>query len=102
MVLFDYTSSDEEFNMEKEEDIAMLLFMHKNKRPKHGGSLFGHELSEDEELMQTSSCSTTSLTIPCFLSMLGSIDFMHLRWKNGPAAWHRQFRGHKKNSTIIF
>jgi hypothetical protein len=34
--------------------------------------------------------------------MLGSIDFMHLRWKNGPAAWHGQFRGHKKNSTIIF
>ena len=33
--------------------------------------------------------------------MLGSIDCMHWRWKNCPAAWHGQFRGHKKDSTII-
>jgi hypothetical protein len=43
MVVFDYSSSDEEFYMEEEEDIAMILFMHKNKRPKHGGSVFGRE-----------------------------------------------------------
>jgi hypothetical protein len=35
---------------------------------------------------------------PC---MLGSIDYMHWRWKNCIAAWHGRFRGHKKNSTII-
>ena len=33
--------------------------------------------------------------------MLGSIDWMHWRWKNCPAAWHGQFRGQKKDSTII-
>ena len=33
--------------------------------------------------------------------MLGSIDCMHWRWKNCPAAWHGQFRGHKQGSTII-
>jgi hypothetical protein len=26
--------------MEEEEDIGTLLFMHKNKRTKHGGSVF--------------------------------------------------------------
>lgn len=36
-----------------------------------------------------------------FPGMLGSIDCTHWRWKNCPAAWHRQFRGHKKDSTII-
>jgi hypothetical protein len=40
MVVFDYSFSDEEFDMEDEEDIAMILSMHKNKRPKHGGLFF--------------------------------------------------------------
>ena len=33
-----------------------------------------------------------------FLGMLGS---MYWSWKNCPAAWHGQFKGHKKDSTII-
>ena len=36
-----------------------------------------------------------------FPGMLGSIDCMHWSWKNCPAAWHGQFQGHKKDSTII-
>jgi hypothetical protein len=36
-----------------------------------------------------------------FTGMLGSIDCMHWSWKNCPAAWHGQFKGHKKDSTII-
>ena len=45
MVLFDYTTSDEEFDTQEEEDIAMLLMVHSNmnKRPKHGGSQIGRE-----------------------------------------------------------
>ena len=45
MVLFDYTTSDEEFDAQEEEDIAMLLMVHSrmNKRPKHGGSTMGRE-----------------------------------------------------------
>jgi hypothetical protein len=36
-----------------------------------------------------------------FPGMLGSIDCMYWSWKNCPAAWHIQFKGHKKDSTII-
>jgi hypothetical protein len=36
-----------------------------------------------------------------FLGMLGSIDCMHWSWKNCPAAWHGQFKGHKKDVTIV-
>ena len=34
-----YDSSEEEFDMGEEEDIAMILAMHINKKPKHGGSV---------------------------------------------------------------
>ena len=36
-----------------------------------------------------------------FPDMLGSIDCMHWSWKNCPKAWHGQFHGQKKGSTII-
>jgi hypothetical protein len=36
-----------------------------------------------------------------FLGMLGSIDCMHWSWKNILAASHGQFKGHKKDATII-
>ena len=36
-----------------------------------------------------------------FPGMLGSIDCMHWTWQNFPAAWHGQFKGHMKDSTII-
>jgi hypothetical protein len=36
-----------------------------------------------------------------FPVMLGSINYMHWSWKNCPAAWHGQFKGHKKDATII-
>lgn len=36
-----------------------------------------------------------------FPGMLGSIDCMHWSWKNCPAAWHRMYRGYKKEPTII-
>jgi hypothetical protein len=39
MVSFDYTPSHKEFDME--EDIGMLLFMHKKKSLNHVGSVFG-------------------------------------------------------------
>ena len=38
-----YDSSEEEFDMEEEEDLAMIIAMHINKKPKHGGSVMGRE-----------------------------------------------------------
>ena len=37
-----HDSSDEEFDLQ-EEDVAMILPMHVNKKPKHGGSVFGRQ-----------------------------------------------------------
>jgi hypothetical protein len=36
---YDYSSSDDEWDLEEEEDIAMILALHANKRSKHGGSM---------------------------------------------------------------
>jgi hypothetical protein len=36
-----------------------------------------------------------------FLGVLGSIDCMHWSWKNCTKAWHGEFHGQKKGSTII-
>ena len=36
----DDSSSDEEFDLHEEEEIAMLVAMHKRKKPKHGGSVY--------------------------------------------------------------
>lgn len=41
--LFDDSSTDDEFDMCEEEDIAIILAVHKSKRPKHGGSVSGRE-----------------------------------------------------------
>uniref|UniRef100_A0A453DLI3 Uncharacterized protein n=1 Tax=Aegilops tauschii subsp. strangulata TaxID=200361 RepID=A0A453DLI3_AEGTS len=36
-------SFDEEFYFQEEEDVAMILAMHVNKKPKHGGSVTGRQ-----------------------------------------------------------
>jgi hypothetical protein len=38
-----HESSDEEFDLQEEEDVAMILAMHVNKKPKHGGSVIGRK-----------------------------------------------------------
>jgi hypothetical protein len=43
MVVFDYSTSDEEFDMEEEEEIALVLLNHKINKLKHGGLVFGPE-----------------------------------------------------------
>ena len=50
MVLFDYTTLNEEFDIQEEEAIAMLLLLHKNKKPKHGGSVIDREYIRRERL----------------------------------------------------
>ena len=37
----DDSSSDEEFDLHEEEDIAILVAMHKGNKPKHSGSVYG-------------------------------------------------------------
>jgi hypothetical protein len=46
------SSDDEEYDMEEDEAIAMLLIMHRNKRPKHDGSVFGREVIHRERMGQ--------------------------------------------------
>jgi hypothetical protein len=41
--MYDYSMSDEEFNMEEQQDIVMILALHKNKQPKYSGFVFGRE-----------------------------------------------------------
>ena len=36
-----YDSFDEEFDLQEEENITMILAIHVNKKPKHGDSVFG-------------------------------------------------------------
>jgi hypothetical protein len=38
---------------------------------------------------------------PGIPGMLESIDCMHWSWKNCLVTWYRQFKGHKKDATII-
>ena len=38
-----FDSSDKEFDLQEAEDLAIILSMQINKRPKHGGSVFGHQ-----------------------------------------------------------
>ena len=38
-----YDSSEEELDIEEEENLAMILAMHINKNPKHGGSFMGRQ-----------------------------------------------------------
>ena len=67
-----YDSSEEEFDMEEEEDLAedaaRLLEMNKARG---------------------------------FPGMLGSIDCVHWSWKICPKVCHGQFHGQNKGSTII-
>ena len=52
MRLYDDSCSGEEWDLEEDED-ALVLMLHKNKRPKHDGSVIDHEtlrrLGEDAD-----------------------------------------------------
>jgi hypothetical protein len=64
---YDYTTSDEEFHIEEEEDIGMVLTLHadKNKRSKHGGSVIGREtLKRERADADCLLCTTILMTRP--------------------------------------
>ncbi|KAI5008129.1 hypothetical protein ZWY2020_009177 [Hordeum vulgare] len=46
----DDSSSDEEFDLHEEEDIDMLVSMHKWKKPKHDGSVYGRAFIRRERI----------------------------------------------------
>ena len=48
-----YDSSEEEFDMEEEEDLAMILAMHINKKPKQSGSVKARQKFGGIESMPT-------------------------------------------------
>lgn len=42
--MWDGSSSEEEYDMDEEEDIALIIWMEKNKMPKYGGFVVGREV----------------------------------------------------------
>ena len=46
----DDSSSDEEFDLHEEEEIAMLVAMHKRNKPKHGCSVYGRAFIRRERI----------------------------------------------------
>ena len=46
----DDLSSDEEFDLHEEEEIAMLVAMHKRNKPKHGCSVYGRAFIRRERI----------------------------------------------------
>ena len=42
-----YGSSNEEFDIQEEEDLAMILVIHVNKKPKHYGLVIGRRKTSD-------------------------------------------------------
>ena len=61
----DDSSSDEEFDLHEEEEIAMLVAMHKRKKPKHGGSVYGRAFIRRRctTRLETAMCMTNSRKI---------------------------------------
>uniref|UniRef100_A0A2N9F603 DDE Tnp4 domain-containing protein n=1 Tax=Fagus sylvatica TaxID=28930 RepID=A0A2N9F603_FAGSY len=45
-------------------------------------------------------CSRLTKSVD-FQGMLGSIDYMHWKWKNCPTAWKGQYTGHSREPTLI-
>lgn len=72
-----YDSSDEEFDIEEEEDIAMILAMHVNKKPKHGGLVMGRQkiwrdkIDADNRLMRHYFVANTVYLSRTFGTVLG-------------------------------
>jgi hypothetical protein len=47
---YDYSNPDDEWDLSEEEDIAMILSLHANKRKKHGGSIFSRQTLRRERI----------------------------------------------------
>ena len=84
----DDSSSDDEFDLHKEEDIAMLVAMHKGKKPKHGGPSMVVSFGENRCSTQTVDAQLLWITT-CFPVELVPTPFHNVERLVHP---HLQFR----------
>ena len=85
----DESSSDEEFDLHEEEDIAMLVAMHKGKKPKHGGSVYGRAFIRRERIDAHKWLMQLLWITTCFPGELLSTPFQNVKRLLHP---HLQFR----------
>jgi hypothetical protein len=48
--LYEDSTFNDEWDLSEEEDTALILALHMSNRPKHGGSVFGHEKLKRERI----------------------------------------------------
>ena len=72
-----YNSSDEEWDLQEEVDITIILAFHANKRRKHGGYILGREalwrerIDDHNKLMQTYFVRNPTTLSAIFVAVLG-------------------------------
>ncbi|KAH7514062.1 hypothetical protein FEM48_Zijuj11G0048600 [Ziziphus jujuba var. spinosa] len=104
----------DDFNDEEEEEMAIAFIcelLTKRRTVRHQGSISGHAYIWHDRIQEKYMRSPNKDDIARLLrgnevrgfpGMLGSIDCMHWKWKNCPAAWKCMYVRHVHEKTIIF